>query len=272
MNEKTSVKEFKKFCNNYLEQECENEINKFTVLTGYNIGGAGKSKGEEYYSAIIKCIAFINENNDIVEEDIRFKYYLNNKKPLKFIKTQNLSVYKIKCKKIKDKNFYYLLKIKKVKDKRFDKIIEEYSKPITTNIDGISFSFDRRFSQYEGKFVVKDKKVDISLEPDRNSMEATKSIETFKKINADFISFYEKALKKCSKEIVGLANDWKNDDDKHTITENEIIKRIDKNNISMEISDNRFTIYFEDDDLFLGHTIVYYGNIDNDKFSVDIAG
>ena len=272
MEEKTSIKEFKKFCNDYLEKDCENKIIQFTVLTGYNIGGASKSRGEEYYSAIIKCIAFVNEENDLVEKDIKFTYFLNNTKPLKFIKTQNLSVYRIACKKIKDKNLYYLIKIKKVNDKRFDKIIEEYLKPITVNIDGITFTFDRRFSQYEGKFAVQDKKVDISLRPERNSIEATKSIETFKKINTDFISFYENVLKKCSSEIVGLANDWKSDDDKHTITENEIMKRIDKNNISIEISYNDFTIYFEDDDLFLGHSIVYYGDIDSDEFSVDIAG
>ena len=50
---------------------------------------------------------------------------MNNKKPLKVIKTQNVCAYKIKCKKVKDKDFYYLLKIKKAKDKRFDSLIEE---------------------------------------------------------------------------------------------------------------------------------------------------
>lgn len=79
-------------------------------------------------------------------------------------------------------------------------------------------------------------------------------------------------MKNCSKDIVKWANDWKSEDDNHKITAAEIEKRIDKNNIVMEINGSSFTIYFEDDNLFFGHTIVYYGNIDENKFRVDIAG
>ena len=107
MIEKTSAKEFKQFCKDYLEKNCEQQTIQFTVLSGYNICGGAKSKGEDYYSATIKCIAYINERGEIAENDINFTYYLNNKKNLKFIKTKNLTTYKIKCKKFKDKNLYY---------------------------------------------------------------------------------------------------------------------------------------------------------------------
>ena len=139
------------------------------------------------------------------------------------------------------------------------------------DIDGVSFSFNKQFSQYDGKFTFNNKKIDITLEPARNSTDASKSIETFKKINADFNSFYKNILTKCAEEIVDLANDW-NSDDEHIITENEIIDRINNNIFCIEINESDFSIYFEDDDLFFGHTIIYYGNIDNDKVSVDIAG
>ncbi len=272
MEEKNNIKDFENFQNNYIEKECESKTLIFTVLTGFNRLSASRPMGEKYPSANIKCLAFINENNDVMEGDIKFKYYLNNESPLKFIRTENLCTYSIKCKKIKDKDLYYLLEAVKVCDKRFDNIIQEYLKPIIIKIDDTSFTFDKRFSHFEGNAVVKNKKIDILLKSDKNSVNADKSIETFKKIKADFINFYEDVLRKCSKEIVGPANEWKSDNTYHTITENEIIKILDNDNISMTINANNFAIYFRDNELFLGHTIVYYGNIDNLKFSVDIVG
>ena len=270
MIEKTSAKEFKQFCKDYLEKKCEQQTIQFTALSGYNFCGGAKSKGEDYYSATIKCIAYIDEKGEVVEKKVNFTYYLNNKKTLKFIKTKNLTTYKILCKKFKDKDLYYLLKIRKVRDKRFNNLVSEYLKPITVDIDGLSFSFNKQFSQYDGKFTFNNKKIDITLEPARNSTDATNSIATFKKINADFDTFYKNILTRCAKEIVDLANDW--NDDEQEITENEIINRINEKIFCIEINESDFSIYFEDDDLFLGHTIIYYGNIENDKVSVDIAG
>lgn len=265
-------KDFKRFCKKYLTEKCDGAVIEITVLTGHNIGGAAKLQDQEYYSSTLKGIAYINEKGELIENDIKFTYYLNNKKPLNILRTKNLSVYCIECKKIKDKDLYYLLKIKSIQDNRFDEIIKEQLKPIIKDIDGVSFVFDKVFSQYEGKLNLESKEINITLEPDRDGVDATKSIETYKKIKSDFKNFYDTVLKKCSEGIVQWANDWNNDDDNHEITVSEIEKRIDKKNVVMEINGSDFSVYFDDDDLFYGHTIVYYGNIDDEKYSVDIAG
>ena len=70
--------------------------------------------------------------------------------------------------------------------------------------------------------------------------------------------------------MVRLANDWC-EDDGHIITDEEIYRRID-GDFSIEIRDKEYTIYFDDDDLFYGHTIVYNGNIENNEFDTTIAG
>ncbi len=266
-------KDFKRFCNRYVAEKCECDVITITVLTGHRIGGASKSHGEEYYSSIVKGLAYINEKNELIENEIRFTYFLDNKPHMNFLNIDKLSIYKFECKKIKDSKLYYLLKIKRVKDNRFDEIVQEQLKPIIKVIDGISFKFDRVFSRYEGHLELENKKIEMSLEPDRNSDNTTNSIETYKKIKSDFKSFYDTILKKCSEGIVKWANDWKNDDDEHEIITTEIEQRIDKTNtLPIDINGNEFTIYFDDDDLFLGHTIVYYGNIEDEKYSVDIAG
>ena len=213
----------------------------------------------------------------MIEKDIRFTYYLNNRKDkrknLKFIDVKNLSVYRIKCKKVKDiKNLYYLLKIKKVKDKRFDIIIQEKSKPLTEVIDGVRFTYNRTFCVYEGILSFNDKKINVNLGVNCKNADTSKSIKTYKKIKCDFKNFYSNVLKKCSKDIVSMANSWRSEDDNHVITTEEIAKRIDEHDISIEINDNNFSFYFDDDNIFCGHTIIYYGNINNEEFSVDIAG
>lgn len=269
MKDKTSAKEFKNFCSDFLKNSCEEKTIKLTALTGYNLSGVTKLKGEDYYSKTINCVAFIDDKNQVVNNKISFIYYMNNKKPLKVIKTQNVCTYKIKCKKVKDKDFYYLLKIKKAKDKRFDSLIEELNKPITMAVDGVMFVYDKVLERYDAKYNVSDKKVYISLEPE-NEIDASKSINTFKKINADIISFYIDIAHKCSKEVANLANEWENNCQK--ITESKVVDRITKGSIAIDIAGDDISVYFDDDDMFLGHTIIYYGNINNDKFNIDIAG
>ena len=72
------VQKFMQFCKDYLNTQCEGDIITLKVLTGYNIGGAAKSQGQEYYSSSIKCIAYINQNNELVQDDITFTCFLIN--------------------------------------------------------------------------------------------------------------------------------------------------------------------------------------------------
>ena len=272
MQENCNEKDFKKYCKKFLAEECEKKTLKITALTDFDIIGAVKSRGDEYYSSTIKCLAYIDEKGEVIEDKIRFSYYLNNKEPLKYIKVQNLTAYRFTCKKVKDKRYYYVLKVKEVKEKRFDEIVKEQLKPITMTVDDVLFTFNRMFSQYEGKFIVGDKKIDVSLGSDQKGLDAKNSTATFKKIKSNFDAFYEKVLKNCAKDIVEGANEWRDDDDEHEITEEEIVKRISKGKPSFDINDNNYSIYFDDDDMFGGHTIVYNGNIRSEKFTVDIAG
>lgn len=272
MQENCNEKDFKRYCKKFLAEECEKKTLKITALTDFDIIGAVKSRGDEYYSSTIKCLAYIDENGEVVENKILFSYYLNNKEPLKYINIKDLTVYRFKCKKVKDKRYYYVLKVKEVKDKRFDAIIKEQLKPITMIVDDVLFTFNRTFCEYEGEFVAGGKKIDVSLGSDAKGLDAKKSTATFKKIKADFDAFYEKVLKNCAKDIVKDANEWRADDDEHEITEEEIIKRISKSSPSFDINDNDYSIYFNDDDMFGGHTIIYNGNIRSEIFSIDIAG
>lgn len=134
-----------------------------------------------------------------------------------------------------------------------------------------TFSYDKTLELYEGKVSIGNKNISVMLCPENNTTNATESLNTFKTIENDFKHFYHKVLIQCAKEMVELANDWREEEDTHEITAEEICNRID-GDFDIEIRGKDYTIYFNDDDLFLGHTIVYNGNIDNNEFDATIAG
>lgn len=265
-------KQFKKFVKTYLKDECEGKNIKITALTGFLIGGACKSKGAEFYSQYIKCLAYIDYNNQLVENEIRLLHFLDNTTPLNHLNLENLTPYNFIVKKVKDKNLYYIIKLKgKSKTNLFNSIIEEQSKPLSIIEDDVTFNYDRTLDWYQGKVVIENKNVSVMLYPETNTTDATESLNTFKQIKKDFKNFYHKVLSQCSKDIRIMANDWREDDDTHEITSEEIYKRID-GDFEIEIRGKDYTIYFNDDDLFWGHTIVYNGNIENNEFDTTIAG
>ncbi len=264
-------KEFKNYVKTYLKDKCEGKIIKITALTGFLIHGAAKSKGDEFYSENIKCIAYI-DNEQLFKKEIRLTCFLDNTTPLNNLKLDDLTPYIFEVKKLIDKDVFYVVKVKgKSKTNKFDTIIEEQLKPLSIIEEGDTFNYDRTLDWYQGKVVIDNKNVSVMLNPETNTTDATESLNTFKEIKKDFKNFYHRVLSQCSKNIRVMANDWREDGDTHEITSEEIYKRID-GDFEIEIRGKEYTIYWGDDDLFWGHTIVYNGNIENNEFDTTIAG
>lgn len=264
-------KEFKNFVKAFLKNECEGKVFRFTALTGFLIHGAVKLKGDEFYTDNIECIAYICDNQ-LLKKRIRLTYFLDNTTPLNNLKLDDLTPYVFEVKKLKDNDVFYLVKVKgKSKTKEFNAIIEEQSKSLDITEENVTFNYDRTFDSYEGKVIIENKNISVMLYPEANITDVSDSLNTFKKIKNDFKNFYHKVLSQCSNDMKVMANDWRRDGDTHEITPEEIYQRID-GDFDIEIRGKDYTIYFNDDDLFWGHTILYYGNIENNVFNTTIAG
>ena len=98
--------------------------------------------------------------------------------------------------------------------------------------------------------VIENKNISVNLCHDFATFDATASLNTYKMIKNDFKNFYHKVLSQCAKSMVSLANAWREDDDTHEITAEEIYKRID-GDFHIEIRETNYTIYFKDDNIFL---------------------
>lgn len=85
-----------------------------------------------------------------------------------------------------------------------------------------------------------------------------------------------KAREFSAKYLTDNANDWKyseveNEEDFVEITEKEFAERLEINDISL-YDDGNFKIYYADDDMFWGHSVIVDGNIKTGFESASIAG
>jgi hypothetical protein len=130
------------------------------------------------------------------------------------------------------------------------------------------FKFSKKYNWYESVLELGNKKIQVTIDADTNS-DIRESVKTYNKIKQEFEDIYERILKNCACELLALANDWR-EEDKDEITQQEFICRID-NDFTMEISGTAYTIYFQSDEMFAEHGVVYYGNIDHpEEFEIDV--
>ena len=265
-------KEFENFMQKYLQEECEGEPFEIVGLLGFNIAGAGKSRNSDYYSQHFTCIARL-DNDKVIEKEIRMVYFLDNTSPLQFLEVKDLTPYNFILKKIKDKDFYCLIELKgRSHTNLFDSLIEENSKKLFIQDGDNVFEYNRRFNEYEGNVTIYNKNISVSLSTKINTIDASESLDTFKKIKNDFENFYKTVLFRCAQKMTALANGWREDGDTHEITVEEFAERIDSDKFDLSIINKRYTIYFEDDNMFWGHSIVYDGDIETDNYDATLAG
>ncbi len=263
---------FKDFVDNYLLENCEGETFEVVGLTDFNVGGAGKSGKEVYFSQYTTCMAFIKEG-EVEQSKFRMFCYLDEGAPC--IKITPLTVYTFTVKKVKEKDLYYLLDLKSADNSKFVAIIEEQTRPITLQVCGSELTFNRRYNEFEGNVTIEGKSISLTLRPEKNTTNAEISLSTFETIKNNFKFFYSEVLQKCAECLVANANEWQEDDDESAepITVLQFMKRVDKStSFSLEISKTRYTFYFDDDDMFWGHSIICDGDIETGKFDATIGG
>lgn len=132
------------------------------------------------------------------------------------------------------------------------------------------FKFSKKYKWYESVVEIGNKQIQATIAADPNSG-IGESVKTFNNIKRNFKALYETILQNCARELISLANDWKEEDDAE-ISKDEFINRIDSEDFVLEISGARYTVYFTGDEMFEDHGVIYHGNINNSEdFSADIA-
>ena len=174
------------------------------------------------------------------------------------------------------KNHFLVVEVleKNVACPKLEEILTEYRKPIILQDDVLGeLTYDKQIKSFEGNIAWLGGKVHISLYVDKDNKsgitKAKKALKTMvseqEKWDVDLRSFAAKKLTK-------LACEWaESDEEAAEITEESFAKRISLNLIWMT-SGGSFTAYFDDDDLFFGHSITVCGSPKKGLLSADIEG
>lgn len=160
----------------------------------------------------------------------------------------------------------------KTEDERLNQIKEAYLAPITLSHEKLGvFELNRQFSWFEGNILWGEEEIEVLLEIDIEDK------ETWHKAlgNLAFIVEHQEKLDKewpefSAKELTELANDWA-EEETPLITEEAFAKRLEISSITID-EEGDYTIYYNDDDMFYGHSIEINSNIEKGVKTANMVG
>lgn len=173
-------------------------------------------------------------------------------------------IYKVRVRKhLTDEWKYLLVKIlrRRVHHPELDALREQYKKPVLLETPLGSFTLDRSFSWFERYIDLNGDRAAIYLKTDTEDGDtAEKALAIFGEICGNLDEFEQKVRLAAADELLENANDWAADgceegEEPEEITRESFAERIELDSISID-ADGEITLFYDDDDIFLGHSIV----------------
>lgn len=160
-----------------------------------------------------------------------------------------------------------------VSEPRLREILEEYKKPVfIETANGDNLELDRSMGMYGGNIKWRDTDIDVSLSVDDGGETCEGALEAFNVIMSNPASWERKAKLYAAMEMTENANDWQESQEGYTpITETDFAKRITLGCISIS-EDGDLEFWFDDDEMFFGHSIVVYGNTEEGFNQAEMVG
>lgn len=277
--------EVEKFENLFVKEEEE-----IIILSGSYSSGAGRAGNEELWRASQNFIAYIDcKTKKITKIEDRVEWLADESQKENWIHNfKSKSIYKLKVRRKKSEiinaiptfeHRFMLLEVleRELYQENLSEILKEYEKPIIIIDEQYgNFELNKALKIFEGKSQWIKENVSIYLDADNNN--SKKSVNTIAVLHKimNYKEIWDKKLREfAAEELVGLANDWLEDDD-----ENDCPQKITKLSFSKRIiiselvihSDGSFEAYYDDDDMFWGHIILITANINGNLISANIAG
>ncbi len=156
-------------------------------------------------------------------------------------------------------------------------VSEEYNKPVVIEDKVLgTLILNRDFGMFETTLLWNGNDVSFMLEVNPESKSSWSRVRTAAKKLVVEQDTWDKTMREfAAKKLTALANDWLDEDEENNdtkpITEDEFAKRITLSEISIT-SGGSFTAYYNDDDMFWGHTIEIHGSLKKGIANANISG
>ncbi len=281
----TKNKDFEAFEGSYQSEEKE-----ILVLIGKVTGGAGKYR--DSWDASQSFLAYVDlETNELKDGKGRVDWLISEEQckehgtcwPYYF---EDETIYRLKVRELIDKevpegrlsSFYNRFMVVEVLEKdlqndELQAVLTEYRRPIEIVDEKLGkFDLNKDYGMFEGSIKWLDEDVSVFLEVDKDDEETwTEVMDILRMLHGQQEQKDLEFKTYASEELTELANDWL-EDENQVITKDDFIKRISLSEFSISYDGGSFTAYFQDDDMFYGHVVSVYGNIEDGLESADIEG
>ena len=138
-------------------------------------------------------------------------------------------------------------------------------------------TFDESLGSFEGEVEISGQNIyfGISVDDINDKETVDRLISEFKKFISEFDKWDKRIREFSAEKLTDNANDWLRDsleDDEEfvEITEEKFAERMVLNSIGFD--ENGFEVFYDDDDMFWGHSILVDGTLENGIEQAYIAG
>ena len=160
----------------------------------------------------------------------------------------------------KSSGFYPAAVLGKVrKHPFFDLLWKEYITPVFMHSEVFGdMKLNKEYGYYSSEFDWMGTKIDVSFNTDEEEDE--KCLANLEQFCREAERRDREVRRYAAEELTYLANDWRDDDHlDHEITEEEFAERIKISSVEMS-ADGDYDVWFEDDDMFAGHSVRISGD------------
>ena len=254
------------------------------IILRHEGGGGSLRNGfwdwEAYFLAYVDC-----ETGELHKEEGRIAFPVTDTENLPY-QFEDETIYRLKVREklpeevpngaLPIKNLFLVVEVLK-KDAtcpELEEILTEYRKPVVLKDDVLGeLTYDKLLKSFEGNLSWLGGRIHISLYVDKdNKSGITKAKKSLKTMVLEQEKWDVDLRKFAAGKLTKLACEWaESDEEAAKITEESFAKRISLSLLWMN-SGASFSAYFDDDDLFFGHSITVCGSPKKGLVSADIEG
>lgn len=156
-----------------------------------------------------------------------------------------------------------------------EEVLAEYCRPVVV-VDEVlgELPLDKDYDVFEGHVLWRGEQIDVSLEVDAASEDSwTAARQAMKAMLADQDRWDRDMRASAARELTELACEWRDsaDEEAPEITEESFGARIELRSIVMDAAGS-FSAYFDDDDMFFGHSVTVYGTLKDGVTKANMEG
>ena len=256
------------------EAQFEEKTEELLFLTGPNDFGGGRVPGEKLWSASIGLAAYKRPGEEAVQQDGTLTLKADDDllhrlqaqvKPYSVIRAA------VRAGRERQARFMLVGETSPARDGELEAILEELKKPVYLEDEVLGrFTLDRQVNWFEADVDWLGQTVRLSFDWDEDeAMED--SLRTAKALMADQEEWNRRVLARASEDLLELKNDSWLEEDEEELDAEKFEARLELESIEVR-PDGEFCFWFEDGDLFWGHSITVEGTLEGGPEQADIQG